>query len=312
MSRLGVVMLCAAVAAAACGGFGGRQNRMLSSPIGLMKLRAAHEPVYVRAEDGAWTRVWIDTGATDDWAPAGTLVTSADGSVRVLEVDGQYIVYDDERGRRVLGSVEYLPAHAHQTMSPDGRWFAFAWRPAVPGEHEAETFEVVVVSTIDLAVRRVESKSPSIALRWLGDELWFESPARWHRIDPATGAVDDPADVPTALGLTDEDCPAVGLRLQLDDSGGRRRLVVVPIASTANPEQLATADNRVLVSAETGKTHWPHGGPVPEDLWGGVFTQSCKHFAFLFGDDIYVGDVADGRFARLTHGDRVSGKPPGQ
>jgi len=86
--------------------------------------------------------------------------------------------------------------------------------------------------------------------------------------------------------------------------------VMIPTASMADPEHLSSTESRVLVRAtDKDQPHgdgaitmtWKHPGPLSAEL----FTPTCEHFVFTLEGSVYVGNIATGAYARVTHGTRA-------
>ncbi len=96
-------------------------------------------------------------------------------------------------------------------------------------------------------------------------------------------------------------CVVGGMRLERRVTRREQSIVVVPLAGTANPEELSAISERTLVSA-TNHARGSRYEDGPAVLEARMFTPTFFHYVFTLGDRIYVGNVQTGAYAFVMRG----------
>jgi len=299
MRVLGLLVL------AGCGGGHHTSNTMLAPNVALETIGAPHVAVLVANRSGLH-RVWLDTGKIDlvDGSPDAIAITDT----TYLSIDrGTFVIH---RGREHL-VVEGVTPGKDVVVSNDGKQLAI--EQAGPA--------IAVITVADASVQRISVPpsssefSPGLSITWAKDgaSLLVIDYGERYRVDLATAARTpiDKLDWEANESPKPTDCPARGLRLERRLRKSRQEIVLVPLASTANPEQLASTTDRVLVASTNYSDPWGGDGAVnmmkkrPAALGVDMFTPSCEHFVFSLEDRVYVGSVATGQYAFLMRGGAV-------
>jgi len=173
--------------------------------------------------------------------------------------------------------------------------------------------EIAIVSIADGSTQRVPlgprvtRERHGVQITWTKDNaaLIVYDGVELYRLDLATGlrSPADSLDLETNAREKKTECPSKGLRLERRIANKQQQVVLVPLASKANPEELATTGERVLVAA----TNYPGvrarmGNKQPDALELAGFLPACEHFVFTLEGRVYLASVATGQFAFLMRG----------
>lgn len=298
---------------AACGARAS-DNTMITEPSRLAEIAAPPEVVFAANGSGLY-RVRL--------SDADSQLVSMDPDAKPLPDDGLLHVEDKhyviERGkaRIVVDGVEVK----NYGLSPDHRWIAIL-NDSAGGERAA--YDLVVISTADGTVRKFPlvwngiGNAPYVGTRWApASDAIFYKDDRWHRLDITTGAVTEPDKVdtknlddiaPLLERSTDPlACPSKGVSIEQRWEGNQQRVVLVPIAASADPENLSAVRERILVAATdrpgpSGDGAINLGKKRPDSLSVAMLTKSCSHYLFQLEGAIYVGNIETGRYAFLFRG----------
>jgi len=288
----------AAVIAAGCGG-GHWTNTVQTPRATLAEVGAPHLAVVVASEHGL-SRVFLDTGHAETLTE-NTDAMAIDAATLLLIEDGHYVI---ERGTTRI-AVDGVAAPHLALVAPDRRHLA-----------TTEDRTIVVIDVADGKVARhpiaargsVTNSSLNIAWAPTSDAVIVDDDGAYLRLDLASGAV-SPADKLDYRLTSQSDaltCPARGFKLERRWTHGQQ-IILVPIASTASPEELSAVESRVLVEATDLPSRGGDGAinlgkKQPQPLGLGVLTPSCEHFVFDLEGKVYVGSIATGRIAYLAPG----------
>lgn len=278
-----------------------KDNQLVSKPVTIAQLAPAAGSVLVRSRDGL-VRVPLDgtPGTIIDSIP-GAMTT--DGSIRIHKSGATYVVRTDD-GERVVPDL--VATDIGFRMAPDDRHVATAAETPATSALNPTAVQLAIISLTDATARIYPLPMDAFwQHRWADDGSAFfhrDSGADiWRRVDLATGAITEarpPIRTPDPDGSVD--CPAKGFRLRIDIRGKRQRIVMDPIATQANPEELSGVQPRLLVEAEN--LAYDRLRDAPAMLGHLMLTKPCDLYMFDFGGWVYVGEVAGGRFAPLIRG----------
>lgn len=289
-------------------------NTMVTPPSRLAEVQPPAEVVF--ASNGiALYRVTLADGQASKYSDDPDAKPLPGGALLHIE-DKHYVI---ERGatRTVVQGIEAK----NYGLSPDRKWIAILG-DSTDGTHTL--YDLVVISTADGTVRKFPlvwngvGNAPYVGTRWApaSDAVFYKDDS-WHRLDIGSGAV-TPADKVDERMLDDVslllerqtrplECPAKGVSIEQRWEGHQQRVVLVPIAASADPENLSAVKERILVAATDYPG--PHGdGAInlgkkwPDSLSVATFTKSCTHYLFELEGKIYVGNVATGAYAFLITG----------
>ena len=134
-----------------------------------------------------------------------------------------------------------------------------------------------------------------------GDAIEVDTQHGTIRIALDTGREDvvarDAKAAPSTIVLTrDVTCPARGVRVTVEMTRDRAKLIASTVAGAADPETLpAITAPRVLAEAENEPRANGYFGHL-------VLTASCDHVVFEHGADVYVAAISSGRVAKVARG----------
>ncbi|MGN6104460.1 MAG: hypothetical protein ACTHU0_05095 [Kofleriaceae bacterium] len=302
-----------ALALAACGARA-RDNTMITQPSRLAEVAAPPEVVFAANGSGLFS-VRLSDASSELVSPDADAKPLPGGGLLHVEA-GRYVI---ERGKDRIGVAD-VEAKTYG-LSPDRNWIAIL-ADSAGGAHAA--YDLVVISTTDGSVRRFPllwdgvGNAPYVGTRWAeASDAVFYNDDRWHRLDVATGAV-TPADKVDAKKLNDFAgllerssrplaCTAKGVSLEQRWEGREQRVVLVPIAASADPENLSAVDERILVAATdrpgpSGDGAINLGKKRPGSLSVATFTKTCSHYLFELEGGIYIGNIDTGHYALLFRG----------
>ncbi|HUS29717.1 MAG TPA: hypothetical protein VMZ53_14535, partial [Kofleriaceae bacterium] len=102
-------------------------------------------------------------------------------------------------------------------------------------------------------------------------------------------------------------CQTKGFVLEERQQNHEQQIVLLPTASTTNPEQLSSLETRVLVRATDKSGHSGDGAinlgkKNPEPLSLDAVLPSCEHFLFSLEGKTFVGNIATGKIAFVAFG----------
>jgi len=284
------------LALAACGGGDRWSNALHTQRTTLAEVRAPHEPVVVRTSGGLY-RVYLDSGERQQ--VIGTDAAVPLDATATLDVEaGHYVVNRVGAAKLVIQDV--TPQN-YVHVAPDHKHIALA-----------EDKTIIVADVADGSVRRFEVPAGTRAMHWAStsDALVVENDDA-ASVDIATGAITPIAHVDDLEWMQRRSpklaCPAHGFELQERTQGHEQQIVLVPTASTANPEELTSLETRVLVRATDKSGHSGDGAinlgkKNPEPLALELLLPSCEHFVFSLEGKTYVGNIATGAIAFVSFG----------
>jgi hypothetical protein len=289
-------------------------NTMITQPSRLAEIAAPPEVVFA-ANGGGLYRVRLSDASAELVSQDRDAMPLPDGGL--LHVEDKHYVIERGKSRIVVDGIEAK----NYSLSPDHKWIAILGDSA-GGEHAA--YDLVVISTTDGTVRRFPlvwngtGNAPYVGTRWApaSDAVFYKDDS-WHRLDITSGAVTEPDKVdtknlddiaPLLERSTDPlTCPTKGVSIEQRWEANQQRVVLVPIAASADPENLSAVRERVLVAATdrpgpSGDGAINLGKKRPDSLSVAMLTKSCSHYLFQLEGAIYVGNIETGRYARLFHG----------
>ena len=279
---------------AACGGSQQTSNTILASNVALETIGAPHVAVFVTSPSGLH-RVWLDNGRIDVVSKLPDAMPLSETAF--LEIEGGRFAIVHQGKERIY--VDGVKPGERVVLSPDGTKLAIA---------QAD-FSIAIVSVADGTVQRVRRPlhDTRIEIAWTKDNaaLLVVVGEDRDRIDLASGdrTKADKLDWDANAAAPPTDCTSRGLRLERRLVRGKQALVLVTLAGTTNPEQLASTQDRVLLSATNHGHNSRRWSENPSPLAPKLFTPSCEHFVFTLEDRVYVGSVATGHHAFLMRGD---------
>jgi hypothetical protein len=282
---------------AACGGNQPtKANTMVASNVSLETLGAPHVAVFVTSPSGLH-RVWLDTGRIDVLSKLPDAIPLSETAY--LEVDGGRYTINHLGKERIY--VDGVTPNKLVVLSPDRTKLAIA----------QSDFSIAIVTVEGGVVHRIRRPlhDERIDIAWTKDSaaLLVVVGEDRQRIDLASGdrTPADQLDWDANAATAPTDCTSRGLRLERRLVDGKQALVLVTLAAKANPEQLASTRDRVLLTATNHGHNARRWSEQPAPLEPKLFTPTCDHFVFTLEDRVYAGSVATGHHAFLMRGDVV-------
>ena len=287
-------------ALAACGGKDRWDNHVTTPRATLADVGPPHVPIVVYTSGGLY-RMFLDTGARESVAGSDHAIP-LDATSLLDVVGGVYVVTRAGADKLVI---ENMTPQNYTDVAPDRKHIALA-----------EEHTIVVASLVDGTVKRFDvpagaARSSQLGFHWAGNDSIYVTYDTTQSLDIATGTltpVAKPDEMKWLMAHSDDfPCPAKGFVLQQRTKGGRQEIVMVPTASTTDPEHLASLETRVLVQATDKSGHSGDGAinlgkknPEPLSLDG--LLPSCTHFVFSLEGKTYVGNIETGKIAFVTFG----------
>jgi hypothetical protein len=279
-----------------------KSNTLVDARSKLADVGAPHVAIFVHTDDGIY-KVFLDTGQSEQLTTARDAYM-LDATTIVHVEDGHYVV---ERGseRRVISGIE--APNGYPQVAPNGKLLAHTL-----GDAEIVTVDVDTGEARHYLVPAQGPQRVHLAITFTpqSDAIVFSQDG-YFRLDLASGAITpaDKIDYEAASKRPDPlDCNLRGLRMEERTHKHHQQILLIPTASATDPEHLSGTETRVLVSATDHDG--PHGdGAItmtwkqPGPLSAQLFTPSCEHFVFTLEGSVYVGNIATGKFARVTRGE---------
>lgn len=292
------------VALAACGSAPGK---LLTPSSPRSSLAAPHETILVE-QGSSLVRVALDTG---DATPVGTIpiALTDDGAYRLDVIAEHYVIGDRDGAQHRLDALQPV---GRPMLSPT-QTLVVIDQPAAGQEVGPFTMTRVAVVTLADASVKLFELGPFDTVEWSADAaaLYVARGDSWKRLELATGAITELRGRPPGTDTFERrsfqrpaTCPARGLSLSITSDGERQRIVAETHANQGDPDHLARIEPRVLVEARYVKrdlVQHATGGPALGDL---MFTKTCSHAVFTFGDAVYLLDLDSGRYGPVTRGAR--------
>lgn len=289
------------VALASCGGKDRWDNQVTTPRATLADVGPPHVQVIVHTSGGLY-RVFLDTGARESVAASETAIPLDANSLLDIEA-GHYVVTRTGADKLVIEGM--TPQH-YTDVAPDHKHLALV-----------EEHTVVIGDLTDGSVHRFDvpagpARDQTLGMHWAPTSdaviVKYDESAS---LDIKTGAITPiakPNDLDWLVGRSpDLACQTKGFVLQERTKGGHQQIVLVPTASTSDPEHLASLDTRVLVDATDKSGHSGDGAinlgkKNPEPLSLDALLPSCEHFVFSLEGKTYVGNIATGKIAFVSFG----------
>ncbi|HTL31601.1 MAG TPA: hypothetical protein VL326_00675 [Kofleriaceae bacterium] len=288
------------VALSSCGGPDRWNNNVTTPRATLAEVAAPHVPIVVHTSGGLY-RMFLDTGSREAVVASDSAIPLDATSLLDIEA-GHYVVTRTGAPKLVIENM--TPQH-YVDVAPDHKHIALA-----------EEHTIVVASLIDGAVKRYDvpagaARDQTLGFHWATANTLLFRYDETAELDIATGTITPVAKDDWSSWLVqhspDVECREHGFVLQERTRKGHQEIVLVPTASTANPEELSSLETRVLVQATDKDGHHGDGAinlgkKNPEPLSLELLLPSCEHFVFSLEGKTYIGNIATGKIAFVGFG----------